>query len=170
MKHVINDIHAKSSNENEEQSQTKARTIKRDTFHQFLWQRIILLIVLGYEGAGALAGGILLVIAPDGRLMDMPVDILRGIFHNFLIPGLILTGLGILNAAAFIAVLRRTPTDWMLAGLALGGLTIWFIVEIIILNELHWLHGMWGLPVLLGCLMALPLISARLAARHRSGD
>jgi membrane protease YdiL (CAAX protease family) len=31
-------------------------------------------------------------------------------------------------------------------------------VEIVVLRELHWLHGMWGLPVLLGAFMALPLI------------
>ena len=136
--------------------------------YQPTWQRVILLIVLGYEGIGALLGGSLLVAAPDGRLMDMPVDIMHGIFGDFLIPGLILFGLGILNTAAFIAVMRRTRTDWLLAGLALGGLAIWFIVEIAILRELHWLHAMWGLPVLVGCLVALPLVPSRRAARHRS--
>lgn len=122
------------------------------------WQRITLLSILGYEGAGALAGGILLVAAPDGRLMDMPVVILHNVFANFLIPGVILTGLGILTTIAFVVVLRRAWTDWLFAGLSLGGLLIWFIVEIAILQELHWLHAMWGLPVLAGCLVALPLI------------
>lgn len=45
---------------------------------QPLWQRIILLIVLGYEAAGCLLGGALLVAAPDGRYMDMPVPLLPG--------------------------------------------------------------------------------------------
>jgi hypothetical protein len=151
-----------------EHPQSKLRTNPRNMGRQPTWQRITLLIVLGYEGAGALIGGILLVAAPDGRLMDMPVDIMHGVFGDFLIPGLILTGLGILNTAAFITVLRRTRTDWLLAGLGLGGLAIWFIVEIAILRELHWLHAMWGLPVLAGCLVALPLIASRRAARHRS--
>jgi hypothetical protein len=132
------------------------------------WKRITLLSVLGYEGAGALLGGGLLVAAPDGRLMDMPVDIMHGVFRDFLIPGLILIGLGILNTTAFVAVLRRTRTDWFLAGLALGGLAVWFIVEIAILRELHWLHAMWGLPVLTGCLVALSLVPSRRAAQHRS--
>src|SRR6185295_3072666 len=48
-----------------------------------------------------------------------------------------------------------------MAGLALGGLLIWFIVEIIILRELHWLHAMWGLPVLLGWVVTVPLIVLR---------
>src|SRR5215203_2274404 len=107
------------------------------------WQRIVLLVILSYEAAGCLVGGGLLIGAPDGRLMDMPVNIMHGTFHNFLIPGLILFGLGILNAAAFVSVLRKTTSAWIMTGLALGGLAIWFIVEITILQELHWLHFMW---------------------------
>jgi hypothetical protein len=136
-------------------------TIPNNLIRQPLWQRIILLCVLGYEAAGALLGGSLLVAAPDGRLMDMPVDIMHGVFRDFLIPGLILIVLGILNTAAFVAVLRRTRSDWLLAGLALGGLAVWFLVEIAILRELHWLHAMWGLPVLAGGLVALPLVPRR---------
>jgi hypothetical protein len=144
------------------------RTNSRNAGRQPTWQRITLLCVLGYEGAGALLGGILLVAEPDGRLMDMPVDIMHGFFPDFLVPGLILIGLGILNTAAFVAVLRRTRTDWLLAGLGLGGLAVWFIVEIVVLRELHWLHAMWGLPVLAGGLAALPLVPSRRANRHRS--
>jgi hypothetical protein len=125
------------------------------------WQRIILLLVLGYEAAGCLAGGGLLLAAPDGRLMDMPVDIMHNVFPNFMVPGTILFLLGILNAFAFFSVLRRTSYDWFIAGLGLGGLYIWFVVEIIILKELHWLHAMWGIPVLLGWVMAIPLIVSR---------
>lgn len=125
------------------------------------WQRIILLFVLGYEAAGCLVGGIFLVVAPDGRLMDMPVEIMHGIFRDFLIPGIILFGLGILNTVAFVTVLRRIPSDWFMSCLALSGLFIWFVVEIIILKELHWLHLMWGIPVLIGWVMAIPLIILR---------
>jgi hypothetical protein len=144
--------------------QNDSRINPRNSVRQPTWQRVILLCVLGYEGAGALAGGILLVAAPDGRLMDMPVEIMHGFFRDFLIPGLILIGFGILTTAAFVAVLRRTRADWLLAGLALGGLAVWFIVEIAILRDLHWLHAMWGLPVFAGCLVALPLVPSRRAA------
>jgi hypothetical protein len=122
------------------------------------WQRITLLSVIGYETAGALSGGFLLALAPDGRLMDMPVEIMHGFFKDFLLPGIMLIGLGILNAAAFIAVLFKNRTGWFLSGLALGGLVIWFTVEILILQVVHWLHAMWGLPVIIGCLMIIPLI------------
>ena len=125
------------------------------------WLRIILLIVLGYEGAGALLGGILLIAAPDGRYMEMPVDMMHGAFNNFLVPGIILLALGILNAIAFVFVIRKSLNDWLMAALAMGGLLIWFVVEIIILRELHWLHLMWGLPVLLGCMLTIPLVALR---------
>lgn len=122
------------------------------------WQRLVLLIILGYEAAGCLLGGTLLVLAPDGRYMDMPVQLMRGAFPNFLLPGLILLTLGILTAAAFVAVLRHHRNAWLLAGLSMGGLLIWFWVEIAIILELVWLHAMWGLPVVLGAVLAVPLI------------
>jgi len=122
------------------------------------WLRIILLIVLGYEAAGCLLGGSFLIAAPDGRLMDLPVSLMNGFFPDFFIPGIILFALGILNTVAFIAVLRKSKSDWVMASLALYGLIIWFWIEITILQELHWLHIMWGLPVIIGAIVSLPLI------------
>ena len=130
------------------------------------WQRITLLSVLAYESLGCLAGGVLLAVRPDGQYMDMPVGIMHGTFRDFLIPGLILFGLGVLNAAAFFAVLRRKPTDWLWAGMAQVGLAIWFLVEIIILRELHWLHVMWGFPVIAGIATAVPLVPLPPATRR----
>ena len=130
-------------------------------FVQPAWQRIILLTVLAYEALGGIAGGVLLVLEPGGSYMDMPVEIMHGAFANFLIPGIILLGMGVLNAFAFFSVLRRSRNDWIFAGMAMGGFIIWFVIEIIILRELHWLHLMWGLPVLLGCMVAIPLIISK---------
>ena len=130
------------------------------------WQRITLLSVLGYETAGALSGGFLLVLAPDGRLMDMPVEIMHGFFKDFLTPGFMLIGLGVLNAAAFITVLLKNRNGWILASLALGGLFIWFTVEIIILQEFHWLHAVWGLPVVVGIMVTIPLVISHLRELH----
>jgi hypothetical protein len=129
--------------------------INKEVIHM---KRIILLFVLGYEGLGGILGGILLVISPNGRLMDLPVEILHGAFPDFLIPGIILTAMGLLNVVAFVEVFRKGKNDWFLAGLALVGFAIWFTVEIAILQELHWLHIMWGVPVLVGIWAALPLI------------
>jgi peptidoglycan/LPS O-acetylase OafA/YrhL len=142
-------------------AQANQELLRQRKTAQSTWQRVVLLIVLAYEGAGALLGGSLLVIAPDGRLMDMPVDIMHGTFRDFLVPGILLFALGILNTAAFLAVLRKSRLDWFMSALAMGGLAIWFGVEIAILQEVHWLHAMWGLPVVLGAVVAIPLVSNR---------
>ena len=113
-------------------------------------QRTLLLFILGYEALGCLFGGILLVIAPDGSLLKMPVSLMHGVFPDFLFPGLILFGLGLLNLAAWTEVFFRRNSDWLTTGPALGGLFVWFVVEIMIIREIHWLHAMWGIPVLIG--------------------
>jgi hypothetical protein len=106
------------------------------------WQRILLLIVLGCEGAGALMGGTLLFAAPDGRLLDMSLTLLHGKFRDFSMPAVILFSLGVLNATAFFKLLLRKRSGWIWAGLSLGGMAIWFFVEIVVVQELHWLHVM----------------------------
>lgn len=110
MEQSSNEKIRKPGGENSSSSQTGLQSTPHRIIRQQAWQHIILLIVLGYEGAGALLGGILLIAAPDGRLMDMPVNILHGVFIDFLIPGFILSGMGILTTLAFIAVLSRTPS------------------------------------------------------------
>lgn len=122
-------------------------------------KRLILLLILGFEGVGGILGGILLVLAPDGHLMKLPILKLHGAFPNFLVPGLILTGMGILTITAFSAVLKKTRFDLQITFFALIGYVIWFAVEIAILRELHWLHIMWGVPVLVGLWAAFPLVS-----------
>jgi len=120
------------------------------------WQRIILLFILAYEGWGGITGGILLTFAPDGHVMKMPVEMMHGIFPDFLIPGLILTGMGILSTAAFFEVLHRGKVSWMLSLLSMGGYIIWFAVEIVLVGT-HWLQAMWGVPVLIGFLLVLKM-------------
>jgi len=123
------------------------------TFRKFC--HVLILTVLAYEAAGCLLGGFLLMMAPDGHLMDMPVGIMHGVFTNFLVPGLILFILGIINTAAFILSLRKRPfyliLDLIVPGLLLG----WFWIEIAILQQLHWLHLMWGGPVVAAVVAAL---------------
>jgi hypothetical protein len=131
---------------------------------QSRWQRITLLTVLGYEGLGSLVGGASLVASPQGRFMKIPVEVLHGAFASFRVPGFILFGVGLLNVAAFVSVLRKSSASWLLAWLATGGMMVWFFVEIVILRELHWLHVMWGYPVLLGAVVAVPLLPFSSAA------
>jgi hypothetical protein len=121
-------------------------------------KRIVLLVIHALEGIGALLGGILLVATPDGSSMQLPLTVLHGVFPNFLIPGLALTMLGLLNIVAFFAVLRDSKIAWILSGMALIGLAIWFVVEIAVIRELHWLQFVMGVPVFVGIWAIFPLI------------
>jgi len=123
--------------------------------------RIVLLVITAYEALGCLAGGTMLVAQPDGSLMRMPVSIMHHAFESFFWPGALLFCLGLLNSFAFIAVLRKRSSAWFLSSMAMGGLAIWFWIEIAILLELHWLHAMWGLPVLAGAVAAAALLPGK---------
>lgn len=140
---------------------SEKKLLARRTSSQSKWQRITLLSVLGYEGLGGIAGGALLIASPDGRYMDMPVDMMHGTFGDFLIPGIILFGMGVFTVTSFFSVLRRSYNDWFMAWTAIIGWAIWFWIEIAIILELHWLHAMWGLPVILGGVAAVSLLPAR---------
>jgi hypothetical protein len=129
------------------------------------WARRAVLTVLAFEALGAFIGGPLLVAAPDGHFMNIPVTDLRGLFPDFLIPGLILTALGALNAAAFFVLLRRMASAWLWVGLALGGFCIWFIVELAVCGAQSWAQAAWGVPVVFGLVAAWPLVTERL---HRA--
>lgn len=128
---------------------------------QPIWSRFILLFVLCYEGLGGLVGGSFLMARPDGALMQMPVELMNGYFNDFLIPGIILFSMAVLSLFAFFRILRKKQDDWLWSCIGLCGWYIWFVVEIIILQELHWLHLMWGVPVLLGIVSAIPLVTGR---------
>lgn len=121
------------------------------------WQRIILLIILAYEGWGGITGGTLLTLAPNGHIMKMTVEIMHGYFPDFLIPGLILAAMGVLTIAAFFAVLFKRSVGWLLSFLSMVGYIIWFATELVLVGT-HWLQIMWGAPVVIGLLLILPMI------------
>src|SRR3954471_9147512 len=108
------------------------------------WTRRILLAVLAFEAAGALIGGPLLAASPDGRFMKIPIEDLNDSFADFLVPGLLLTFLGILNAVGFFALLRHKPSAWLWVGLAIGGFMIWFTVELLLVGAKSWAQAAWG--------------------------
>lgn len=146
-----------------------------------VWLLIALLILLG---VGAVPSGALLILAPDGHLMQMPVSMLEhSPFSNFLIPGVILfTLLGIYPLVVAYSLWKRPGWRWpdainpfkdahwsWAASLAAGGvLVIWILVEVIMLRAFVFLHALylaWGIALVL-----LPLLPAvqRYCARQRT--
>lgn len=120
----------------------------------------------GLLGLGAVVGGLLLMIDPSGRLLNMPVSLLeKSPFSHFFIPGMILLlVLGVLPIVICIALLGRV--HWMLAeklnlyperywawtfSLYTGyALLIWIIVQVYVIQTvsfIHLLYFAWGLGI-----------------------
>jgi hypothetical protein len=105
---------------------------------------------------GALGGGLVLMIAPRGEIMPLPLSALaRSPFDTYFVPGLILSavlGLGPLVAAR-LAWLRHplAPTGAFVIG---AGLLIWVAVEVAIIgysNEppLQAIYAILGIAIVL---------------------
>ena len=51
----------------------------------------ILLALMGFLAIGAIGGGIILIISPDGALIGIPIAVFNNLpFKSYLIPGIIL--------------------------------------------------------------------------------
>ena len=133
---------------------------------------IVLHVLLG---VGAVISGGLLMAAPDGRLMQMPVSMLEhSPFANFLIPGAILfTLLGVYPLCAAYGLWKRPGwrwpdainpfkrLHWSWAGSLVAGVivVIWIMVEVVMLRAFEFLHALylvWGIVLVL--LTLLPMV------------
>jgi hypothetical protein len=130
-----------------------------------VWLLMVLQFLLGF---GALVSGTLLVVAPNGSLMQMPLSMLQySPFENFLIPGIILsTLLGIYPLALTYGLWQKPVWSWpeainpfkqfhwcWAASLAAGTiLLIWITVQVLMLQTiafLHVLYFIWGWVLIL---------------------
>ena len=108
-----------------------------------------------FLGIGALFGGGLLILAPDGRLLGMPTTLLSGTpFRSFLVPGLCLfvfVGIAPLVAAAMtLGGQAIAPLAAVAVGLTLVG---WIAAEMVALAGLGSLA--WAFYLVLGTSIAV---------------
>jgi hypothetical protein len=104
----------------------------------------------------AIAGGIALVLAPDGRYLKAPADLLEHApFDTFLVPGLLLLFVvgGINGFATWLAVRRDYQANEIAfaGGVALLG---WIVTEMILLRTINALQVTYFL-VAVGILTAV---------------
>ncbi len=87
-------------------------------------------------GVGALGGGLVLMIAPRGEIMPLPLSALAGSpFYTYFVPGFILFGvLGLGPLVAARLAWRRHPLAPTAAFIVGAGLLIWVAVEIAIIG------------------------------------
>ncbi len=96
-----------------------------------------LMVLLGIQSLGAIAGGVGLVQDPIENI-GMPLSMLEGSpFSDYLIPGLILLiVVGLLPLFALVALMSGRKWGWWLAAAAGAGLVIWILTEVVLLGYL----------------------------------
>ena len=119
--------------------------------------RNIFLIVLGFLALGAIGGGIVLIISPDGELLGLPLSEFKNIpFNSYLIPGIILFSiLGVIPSLLIIALLKKPESkiadqinifkdmhwSWTYSIYIAFTLIGWIHIELIFLQgAVHWLQ------------------------------
>ncbi|WP_440111549.1 hypothetical protein [Paenibacillus sp. QZ-Y1] len=130
-------------------------------------ERSVLLAVMnGMLGIGAILGGIMLIIDPSGNMLKMPDSLLEhSPFANFLIPGIILLlVLGVLPVLIGVALLRRWQCAlteklnlypdrywaWTFSLYTGYALLIWIMVQVYWIQDvsiIHLLYFAWGMGI-----------------------
>ena len=118
---------------------TQPAAIRRAELHRAGKVTIGFLVMLGL---GALAGGVALVMKPDGSVMRFDVALLAGSpFSDYLVPGLILGGL--FGVGSFVVAAMGLRHDRLAPFLAFAigcAMMIWIVAELAIIKELSFLH------------------------------
>ena len=101
----------------------------------------LLFILHAFVGLGAIGGGIMAILNPQGP-GGMPTDALKNSpFSNFLIPGIILfivIGLG--NVFSAVTLLLKSRFQGYISNVFSWALVIWIIIQCIMLNAVAYLH------------------------------
>lgn len=124
-------------------------------------KRNSLIALLAFLGLGAIGGGAILIISPNGKLIGMPVSILDySPFKSFLIPGIILLSiLGIAPMLLIIALLKQPASrlaeqfnffgdmhwSWTFSIYIAFALIGWLQIQMMILSSVSWLHTFYML-------------------------
>jgi hypothetical protein len=131
----------------------------------------ILSILMLFQALGGIAGGLLLIIRPDGSIMRMPVSCLTGSpFHNFLIPGICLfIFLGLMPALTSWGLFRKPKSRWFglfniylkrhwswAYSLYIGIMLIfWIDIEVMVIGYGSVLQGFYGMLGIVIIILAL---------------
>lgn len=124
-----------------EQIAAWTRTVAADlaspvTLHHAPPPRAALAILCLFVGLTAIAGGASLIARPDGSILHLSTTTLaHAPFETFVIPGLLLFGLGLVNTAAGVLALWRGPRP--LTSLAGAALLIWIVAQMIMLRTVN---------------------------------
>ncbi|MEQ8424524.1 MAG: hypothetical protein RIA63_07425 [Cyclobacteriaceae bacterium] len=108
--------------------------------------RILSITLLLLIGVSAVGGGFLLMIDPQGSLIQMPFHWIQNtVFHDYFIPGLVLfVSVGLMSLAVAIGSIfrwRQYPLLIITQGLIVVG---WIVIQILTLHVVYWLQIVVG--------------------------
>ena len=122
----------------------------------------ILLIIHLFVGVGALFGGAAAIADPHQPL-GVPAELLEGSpFGSYLIPGLILfvvIGLGHMLSA--LTAIKKSEWQGYISSVFSWALMIWIVVQVIIINQVVFLHVLYFFFGLAGAVMAMRILFER---------
>lgn len=121
--------------------------------------RWLLFLLLAFTAITALFSGSLLISYPDGSLLQLSPTLLNGTpFRSFLLPGILLVvvvGGTSLVAAIFNLLAHPFRYNWALAAaVVLAG---WILVQMLLINTLHWLQFVYLFVAVMILLLAWQL-------------
>ncbi len=106
--------------------------------------KILLFILVSFVALTAAISGLIIISNPDGVIMGLNPGVLHTTpFKNFLIPGIALTAVGIINTVAVFLNIQRHVNryNWAMAGgVVLCG---WIFVQIILIRQISWLQFLY---------------------------
>lgn len=116
----------------------------------------ILLILHTFVGIGAMGGGMMAILFPEGPA-GMSADALEhSPFNDFLIPGIILFAvIGLGNVFSAVTLLKKSKYQGYVSSVFSWALVIWIIVQCIMLRAIVFLHVIY---------LILGLVEAMLSA------
>lgn len=135
----------------------------------------VLLVLHVVIGVGALGGGYACIVEPIAPL-GAPISMLEGSpFDSFFMPGLVLFGLfGIGNSVGAVLLAKKFKWHGYIAGILGGGMVIWIVVQVLIIDTLAFLHilfftfGVIEATIGLSMLLRADLFPARLIRKVAS--
>lgn len=114
-----------------------------------------------FIGVTAWAGGGLLAIWPSGKMLGLTAaQLAASPFHDFLLPGLALYGLGVVNGIAAYFVFKREPGAELVSFFAGAALLVWITAQMAMVRDSHFLQYGYA------ALGALTVIQAAILRRH----
>ncbi len=114
--------------------------------------KTLLDILLFFVAITALISGVIIILYPDGSMMQMSTDLLKtSPFKTFLIPGIVLTVfVGGSSAVALVLNILKNKRryEWAIAA---GVMTCgWVIVQMVLINIFFWLQFVYlGIGILM---------------------